>query len=407
MKRLLLFCLVPAAAAPLAFAAEDVMITGVPDFAWHAGCFGTAAGNMMAYWDRNGFPNFYTGPTGGGVAPLNSWGANFGIRSLWASQAGLDGRPLNQAGHIDDYWTSTGVSLDAIYESTAPDPWVVEHRPEHSPDCLSDFMGSSQNKWADFDGECSGNINAFSFNYWDKSGGLRVNFSPPLAGGEPVRDVQSGLRAWTHWRGYDADVCSQLVDFNPEVPPGKGFTFQDLKNEILRGNPVMLILQDPGEFHRELPGMPRANPNIHAMLAFHYLVTDDGYELVQFRTSWSNGDAAISWSPWAPQIWASEMALRGVILYRPLPKITSIQRADGKLSLKWDGPSSRLWDEVNQFESAASEYTVESAASVNGPFTEVSSEIEDREVTMDDPGAEQVFFRIKLTHPAIESAEAE
>src|SRR5688572_2650836 len=80
-----------------------VYILDVPDYDWHAGCFGTATGNLAGYWDRNGFPNFYTGLVGGGLAPLNSFGGNTGIQSLWASQAGQDGRPVSKPGHMDDY----------------------------------------------------------------------------------------------------------------------------------------------------------------------------------------------------------------------------------------------------------------------------------------------------------------
>ena len=72
---------------------SDVYLLGVPDYNWYAGCFGTASGNLVGYWDRHGFPDFYTGPTSGGVAPLNNCGTNIGIRSMWASKAGFDGRP--------------------------------------------------------------------------------------------------------------------------------------------------------------------------------------------------------------------------------------------------------------------------------------------------------------------------
>ena len=70
----------------------DVQLTDVPDYNWFAGCFGTASGNVAGYWDRHGFPDFYTGPTAGGVAPLSNCGTNIGIRSMWATKAGLDGR---------------------------------------------------------------------------------------------------------------------------------------------------------------------------------------------------------------------------------------------------------------------------------------------------------------------------
>ena len=74
----------------LVWAGENVMLTEVPDYTWYAGCFGTASGNLMGYWDRHGFPNLYTGPTAGGVAPLTSDGSNEGIRSMWATKAGFD-----------------------------------------------------------------------------------------------------------------------------------------------------------------------------------------------------------------------------------------------------------------------------------------------------------------------------
>src|SRR5687767_10525608 len=195
------------------FASQSVQILDTPDYAWHAGCFGTASGNLMGYWDRHGFPNFYTGPTAGGVAPLDAYGENVGIHSLWTSQAGLDGRAIDEPGHIDDYWTFYN-SASYSYESTAPDPYVTAGRAEHAPDSICDFIGSSKNAWVDLDGECDGNIDAYSFNFWDKQGGRRVNFTPP----GNIPDIQSGWRAWTEWRGNKASVFSQLAEFNPEKP---------------------------------------------------------------------------------------------------------------------------------------------------------------------------------------------
>ena len=75
-----------------------VYLTEVPDYDWQYGCFGTATGNLMGFWDRHGLPDFYTGPTAGGVAPLRNGSPNGGIRSMWASQAGFDGRPANKPG---------------------------------------------------------------------------------------------------------------------------------------------------------------------------------------------------------------------------------------------------------------------------------------------------------------------
>src|SRR5688500_6405180 len=115
---------------------SNVYLVEVPGYSWYAGCFGTATGNLMGYWDRRGLADFYTGPTAGGVAPLDNAGSNVGIRSLWASKAGFDGRPADQPGHIDDYWTRYASDGDFSYQDTGPDPYLTAGRTEHTPDCI-------------------------------------------------------------------------------------------------------------------------------------------------------------------------------------------------------------------------------------------------------------------------------
>jgi hypothetical protein len=375
-------------------AVENVSITDVPDYAWYAGCFGTAAGNMMGYWDRHGFPNFYTGPTNGGLAPLDNYGPNIGIESLWVSKAGFDGRPANKPGHAEDYWDYLSESSYS-YESTDPDPYTFAGRAEHAPDCLCDFMGSSQNKWADLDGECSGNIDAFSFNFWDKTGARRVNFTPPLQNGVPIRDIQSGWRNWTEFRGNRADVFSQLADFNPTVPAGAGFTFENLKAEIDAGYPVMLFLQNPGEFSRSLPGMPRANPEVHGMLAYGYYVTDDGANRVRYRTSWASGD--LSFAVWGPQDFEAAISLRGVVGYHPLPQIKSVSPDGDNLKVTWDGPSSTV--NFNGSLTPVHWYVLEKSDSLDAAtFTAVSDISTNLEATIPNTGEAHAFYRVRLAN---------
>ena len=212
--------------------AGTVKLEDVPNYSWYAGCFGTACGNLMGFWDRNGMSDFYTGPTAGGIAPLSDGGANVGVRSMWASKAGFDGRPAGQFGHIDDYWAYYDCDANGCfsYESTLEDPYVLAGRLEHAPDCIGDFIGLSQKHWTNQNGECDGNIDAYSFVYWDTNGDRRSNYVPSEVAGTPARDIQSGLRAWAQYRGYDADVFTQLTDFNTTVVAGKGFTFENLKD---------------------------------------------------------------------------------------------------------------------------------------------------------------------------------
>jgi hypothetical protein len=375
------------------FASQSVQILDTPDYAWHAGCFGTASGNLMGYWDRHGFPNFYTGPTAGGVAPLDAYGENVGIHSLWTSQAGLDGRPIDEPGHIDDYWTFfNGASYS--YESTAPDPYVTAGRAEHEPDSICDFMGSSKNAWTDLDGECDGNIDAYSFNFWDKQGARRVNFTPP----NNIADIQSGWRAWTEWRTNKADTFSQLVDFNPDKPAGTGFTFEDLKAEINAGYPVMLFLQNFGEFSRPLPGMSRANPMVHGMIAYGYVDLDNGTKMVRYRTSWGSG--AQSYGHWRPDLFEGILALRGVIGYRPLPQIKSVTPAANGLDVKWDGPSSTLRDDLSGSETAVHWYVMEKATTLApDSFTAVSEPSTNLNATVAAPTEANAFYRVRLVDP--------
>ena len=386
-----------AALAGTGRAAENAMLTDVPDYSWYAGCYGPASGNLMGYWDRHGFPGFYTGPTAGGVAPLDSAGGNSGIRSLWASKAGVDGRPADKLGHINDYWFYYEDDAEHSFESTVPDPYVQFNFPEHEPDCIGDFIGMSQRKWTNLNGECDGNIDGYAFIFWDASGERRVNFTPPEQDGKPVPDVPSGYRAWTRYRQREATVFSQLADFNATVSSGKGFTFDDLKAEIDAGYPVVLHLQNPAELFFPRFEMPRGNPYIHAMLAFGYYVTDSGAQYVRYKTSWgSSGNNTLS--EWNADAWQAELPVRGVIGYRPLPQITKITPANNSLHLEWDGPSSVLSNLVTQASTPLHWYVVEKSSSLAPetfvPVTEPSTE---RSATISDCCGETAFFRLKLT----------
>ncbi len=397
---LLLLALVAASQAEAGIDA-DVYLTDVPDYDWFAGCFGTATGNLFGYWDRHGLPNFYTGPTNKGLAPLNDRGTNVGIRSMWASEAGLDGRPASQPGHVDDYWHSYVSDFDYSYESTAPDPYRQFGRAEHPADCIGDFIGLSQNKWTNMNGECDGNVDAYSFVYWDLTGHRRTNFTPPPEAGLPAVDIQSGLRAWSRYRGYEADVFTQLVDFNPKTPPGEGFTFADLKAEIDAGYPVLVFLQTYSENSRRLSepiDMARANPDIHAMLIYGYAEDSVG-PLVRVRTSWASGDNVFyDWNatPWV-NFSPSALSVRGVIGCHPKPKIIQVTQASGKLTLQWEGPSSQLYDELDGSTKTVHQYIVERTDRLDSPnFVPVTEPTAALTATVSECCGSSGFYRVRL-----------
>jgi hypothetical protein len=378
------------------WAAEtDVYLLDMPDYGWEYGCMGTACGNLFGFWDRNGLPNFYTGPTAGGLAPLDSRGTNAGIRSMWASQAGFDGRPAHQPGHVDDYWQ--------FYECTDSDNYVRLGRPEHAPDCIGDFIGLNQKKWTNMNDECDGNIDAYVFVYWDKTGQRRLNFQPTNAAGQPVPDLQSGLRAWTRYRGYEADVFTQLTAFNPTVPPGRGFTFSDLRREIDAGYPVLLFLQEFSRYYRSLSNpvpMAKANPEIHSMLAYGYQIDEEGTAYVRYRESWASGDG---FSRWTNEIFQAGLPCRGVIGYHPKPKIVAVTRpSDNMLTLRWEGPRARLYNAIQRTTNWVHRYVIERATTLTPPnFVQVAGPTTDQQITLflDCGCVTMSFFRVRLLEP--------
>ncbi len=399
MKFLLLAVLALVVVRPAPLCAQRwVYLTEVPDYEWYAGCFGTASGNMAGFWDRHGMSNFYSGPTAEGVAPLNSRGANVGIRSLFTSKAGVDGRPANQPGHIDDYYT--GGDGNTYSQSTASDPYVLAGRPEHTPDCIGDFIGLNQKKWTDMAGECDGNIDAYSFVFWDKTGNKRVNYSPTNATGQYIPDIQSGYKAWARYRGYDADVFTQLSDFNPERTTAAGFTYENVKAEIDAGYPVLCFLQEQGVFSRNFSGrnppMPKANPEIHGVMIYGYIenVPEVGAAKgVLIRTSWGSGENVIM--EWSANNWLGLYPPRGVIGFHPWPKITSMTRNGGNITIAWDGPSSQLYNYLAGTTTTVHRYQLERATALNpSGFAPVGAVTTARTVTIPDIG--QAFYRVRL-----------
>jgi len=373
-------------------ALESVHIADVPDYEWDYGCFGTATGNLFGFWDRTGFPDFYTGPTSGGVAPLDSRrsAGHSGIRSLWASAAGVDGRPSNRPGHVDDYYVA--------YESVAEDPYVTAGRAEHTADCIGDFIGLNQKKWTDLNGECRGNIDGYSFVFWNGSGArrdARPGFEPSI----PKRsDMPSGLIDWTRFRGYDGEAFCQLADFNPVVTGGRGFTFENLKSEIDAGYPVLLYLQPTSQLSRSLGGQSRVNPDIHGMLAYGYLIEDDGTRFVRFRTSWGSGDFVFA--VWGPEPWTPlgilNFPLRGVVAYHPKPKIRSVSREGANLVLRWDASDANIVDDLTGDIRAAQLHVVEWADSpAASVWTAVSEPLKTRELRVPLPSTDRVFYRVR------------
>jgi uncharacterized repeat protein (TIGR02543 family) len=197
-------------------------IAGVPAYDWSFGCTATSAAMIAAYYDNNGYPNLYTGPTNGGAAPATnaSWGTvtiNGEVRSLCpiaATKNGLDGRTTR--GHVDDYWIK--------YGNCDNDPYITNGWGEHAKgDCTGDFMWTNQSA-AD---NCDGSTTI----YYYENGNIYA--------GADNGDGTYGFELFLESKGYTVTTrYNQLIyGYGGNT---RGFTFAQYKQEIDNGYPVFI-----------------------------------------------------------------------------------------------------------------------------------------------------------------------
>ena len=239
----------------------DVSITSqqgisadVPALDWSYGCSATSAAMDFGYFDRTAYPNMYTGPTNGGVFPLTNavWGT--GENPLSASHKGIDGRTVK--GHVDDYYSAYGSSIDPYYGS-----WT-----EHSPkDSLGDFMGTSQYyHWQNVDG---GTTFFFATN-----GAPLSDYTGSESATPAKRDGTHGMKLFAESRGYSvtSDYNQYIYGYNGNT---QGFTYTQYKAEIDAGYPVLIQLSG------------------HTMLGVGY----SGTNQIIVHDTWDYADHTMTW----------------------------------------------------------------------------------------------------------------
>jgi len=209
--------------------ATPVMLSGVPTFDWVFGCSAVSGGMIAGYYDRNGFPNVYTGPTNGGVVPLTSsiWGTwTDGVdvypnNPLIASKNGLDGRLTR--GSIDDYWVE--------YLSEAVDPYITGGWAQHTwSDAVGDYMKTSQSAYSNVDGSTS-------FYSYSTATPLQCSY---LEDNGYVRDGTLSYSQFYKARGYSIDQCYFQRTSNNVTG---GFSLAQYRAEIDAGYPVMIHVE--------------------------------------------------------------------------------------------------------------------------------------------------------------------
>jgi hypothetical protein len=200
----------------------------VPAFNWVFGCSAVSGAMIAGYYDINGFPNIYTGPTNGGVMPLDnsSWptwsdgDTTYPNCPLIASKNEVDGRTTK--GSIDDYWVQ--------YNSTAQDPYITSGWTQHTwGDAIGDYMMTSQSAFNNSDGGTS---------FWSYKSSTTLTCDEMAS--SSLSDGTLGRKHFYEARGYTVTDCyNQKTD---NIVAG-GFSFAQFKAEIDAGNPVMLNLE--------------------------------------------------------------------------------------------------------------------------------------------------------------------
>jgi hypothetical protein len=229
------------------------VLSGVPALDWCYGCSATSAAMMVGYYDRSGYATMYTGPTNGGLFPLNNdaWGA--GECPLSATRQGYDGR--SSRGHVDDYWIA--------YGNADPDPYITNGWTQHThADCTGDFMGTNQSAFGNSDGATT---------FWFYTDGSPLE---DCTYGEPTsRDGCHGMKLFANSRGYDvlSNFTQTIQGYNGNT---QGFTFGQFEAEVDAERPVMIQVSG------------------HSMVGFGY---DTATNTVYIHDTWDHSDHQMTW----------------------------------------------------------------------------------------------------------------
>ena len=241
-------------------------LLSIPAFDWSFGCAATSAAMIAGYYDNNGYPEMYTGPTDDGVMPMDnsSWGSwvdgSGATRKqcpLSATRNGLDGR--SGLGHVDDFWVQYGNDGD--------DPYVGNWTRHEDGDCTGDFMGTNQSALGNSDGSTM-------FYYYPDGSPLYDFDAENNPQTEGTRDGCWGFANFLESRGGYQVVSNYNQYIYGHKGNTKGFTFEQYKQEIDANRPVLIHVTG------------------HAMVGFGY---DDSTQTVYLHDTWDYNSHSMVW----------------------------------------------------------------------------------------------------------------
>jgi hypothetical protein len=247
-------------------------ILTAPAFSWVYGCSAVSGAMIAGYYDRNGYPNMYSGPTNGGVMPLDnsSWptwsdgSSSYRANPLVASRNGVDGQVGR--GSIDDSWVA--------YGSAAADPYITNAWVQHTfGSAIGDYMWTSQSAFGNTDG---------STTFWNYNSSARLTCDAMVSYG--LTDGTLGRKRFYEARGYTVTDCyNQKTD---NIAAG-GFSYAQYMAEIDAGRPVMLNLTG------------------HTVVGVGY---DSSTNLVYIHDTWDYSNHSMTWGG----VYISNMQLQSV-----------------------------------------------------------------------------------------------
>ena len=239
--------------------AAGINILEAPAFNWVFGCSAVSGAMIAGYYDRTGWPNMYSGPTNGGVMPLDNsswptWSDGYSTYPncpLIASKNGVDGRTT--CGSIDAYWVK--------YGSSSSDPYITNGWEQHTwGSAIGDYMYTSQSAFNNSDGSTS---------FWNYSSSNRLTCD--VMESNELTDGTLGRNYFYEARGYTVTDCyNQKTDNNFTG----GFSFAQFKTEIDAGRPVLLNLAG------------------HSVVGVGY---DDSSNLVYIHDTWDYDTHTMTW----------------------------------------------------------------------------------------------------------------
>ena len=319
----------------------DGVIANFPSYDWVFGCSAVSGAMIAAYYDRNGYPDIYTGPTNGGVMPLSDalWGkwsdgfATYSNNPLIASRNGLDGRSIK--GTIDDYWVK--------YDSTVSDPYITGGWVQHGwSNAIGDYMKTSQSAYGIRDGA------TVFFN----SGSSRLTcdvMESATYNGMIVATMDGtyGRKQFYEARGYSVNDCyNEYTDTN-----GGGFTLSDYKAEIDAGHPVLMNLQG------------------HSVVGYGY-----SGSTIYIRDTWSSNPSFTPTMHWNGTYQNMPLMSVSVVHLDPLTPPsppTGVSATDGffpdEVIISWNASSKATYYEV--YRNTSNNHTGESLLSSSQTFT--------------------------------------